>query len=291
VRDKRMINPSKARVSYWGEQIVVALMILASPGVALYARGGNRIQSIATSPNGKATASPDVRITSVKALPLLRDKAKTEIEIRWTAQVPRFTTLDEFDVLLEVHYSDESRAVTQNRQLKSSARAILLALATHPRPGSTAVLKYFKASVNVRFRVTSSVAVVKQVPGEQTDSVRVAAAAPDATRPQVFITAAKLVPQGCASGNQCLDVKWTAACPRNITITEFTASVDAQHKDGTQTAYSRTFDGHDRQARLHAGPKNVEVESMKVSLVTSFSLLDTKTVVSEGTFSIDTLQG
>jgi hypothetical protein len=256
--------------------IVVLITRLALPAPALDGREQKQIQSQA--------AAPDVQITQVKALPAIKDKATTEVEIRWTAQVPRLTTLDEFDVLLEVHYSDGSRGVARSKQLKSTARAILLALATHPRPNSAAVLKDFKASVNVRFRIASSFAVVHQVVASQSDGVR-ASGSSSASQPEVSITTAKLLTQGCSTGYQCVDVKWTAAAPRKITINEFTASVEALHKDGTQTTESRTVAGHDRQARLQAGPDNVEVNSMKVSLVISFSLLDSKTAVKKGTFS------
>jgi hypothetical protein len=200
------------------------------------------------------------------------------------------TTLDEFDVLLEVHYTDGARGVARNKQLKSTSRAILLSLSTHPRPNSTAVLKDFKASVNVRFRIASSLNVVQQVAASQGDSVRGSSGFSSGTQPEVVVTAAKLVTQGCSTGYQCVDVKWTAAVPRNIIISEFTASIDALFKDGTQTTDSKTVGGHNRQARLQAGRANLEVNSMKVSLLTSFSLLDSKTAVREGTFSIDSLK-
>ena len=77
-------------------------------------------------------------------------------------------------------------------------------------------------------------------------------------------------------------MKWTAVSPRNITINEFTVSVDALHRNGTRSADSKTVSGTDRQARLSAGAGGAEVESFKLNLLTSFSLLDTKTVVKEG---------
>lgn len=308
MRDKTMTNPTQLRAGHIASAArhpagrllrlrrlrsqalaIVALMILALqmrlvlPALAFDAREQKQIQPQA--------ALPDVQITQVKALPALKDRATTDVEIRWTAQVPRLTKLDGFGVLLEVRYSDGSRSVARNQQLKSTARAILLSLATHPRANSNAVLKDFKASVHVRFRIASSFAVVQQVADSQSDSVGASSGSSSATQPEVFITTAKLVTQGCSSGYQCVDVKWTAAAPRNITISEFTATVDALHKDGTQTTDSKTVGGQDRRARFQAGPANVEVNSMKVSLLTSFSLLDSKTAVREGTFSIDSLKG
>jgi len=300
MRDKRMSNPSQPRAGHISSAarrragrllrrphgqllaIVAMMMRLALPALAFDALEPKQIQPQA--------APPDVQITQVKALPALKDKATTEVEIRWTAQVPRLTTLDEFDVLLEVRYSDGSRGVARNQHLKSTARAILLSLAAHPRQNSAAVLKDFKASVNVRFRIASSFAVVQQVAASRSDGVRASSGSSSASQPQVFITTAKLVTQGCSSGFHCVDVKWTAVAPRKITINEFTASVDALHKDGTQTTDTRTVGGQDRQTRLQAGSR-IEVDSMKVSLVTSFSLLDSKAAVREGAFSIDSLKG
>lgn len=301
MRDKTMSNSSQHRAGYIASSVrrqaglllrrsnrrqlaTLALAIwLLVPASALGARAQKLIQPEA--------APPDVQITQVKAVPVSKDKINTDVEIRWTAQVPRLTTLDEFDVLLEVRYSDGSRGVARNQQLKSTARATILSLATHPRQSSTAVLKDFKASINVRFKITSSFAVVHQVAASQSDGVRGSSGSSSGRQPEVIVTAAKLVTEGCPIGFQCLDVKWTAVAPRNITISEFTASIDALHKDGTQTRDSKTVGGLDRQARLQAGRANVEVNSMKVSLLTSFSLLDSKTAVREGTFSIDSLRG
>jgi hypothetical protein len=297
MRDKTMSNPSQRRAgrparapgqlvrrSYTQPLAALALAIrLLLPASALGAREQNQLRAQA--------APPDVQITRVKTLPVLNDKATTDVEIRWTAQVPSLTTIDEFDVLLEVHYSDGSRGAARNQQMKSTARATILALATHPRQNSTAVLKDFRASINVRFRITSSFSVVHQIAASQSDGGRHSSGSSSGSQPEVIVTAAKLVTQGCSAGYQCVDVKWTAAAPRNMTISEFKASVDALHKDGTQTTDSKTVGGQDRQARLQAGRVNVEVNSMKVSLLTCFSLLDSKTAVREGTFSIDSLRG
>jgi len=234
-------------------------------------------------------SSPDVQITQVKGLSAQNDRTTTDVEIRWTAQVPRLTTIDEFDVLLEVRYSDGSKGAARSQQLKPSARAAILALATHPRQNGTAILKDFKAAVKVSFRVASSCAVIQQVAAAQSIAVR--PPSNSGSQPEVSITAARLFTQGCLTGQQCVELKWTAAVPRNINITDFTAGVEALHADGTKTTDSKTVSNQERQARLQAGPSNVEVISMRVNLLTSFSLLDSKTAVKEGAFSFDSLKG
>jgi len=293
MRDKRMRDTSQRRtadiasasrrpteilsaVPHIRALAIIGLIIrVALPALALDGREQFQPQA----------ALPEIQITQVKALSPVKQASKTEVEIRWTAKVPRLTTLDEFDVLLEVHYSDGSRGVARNQQLKPTSRAILLSLATHPRANSTAVLRDFKASVSVRFRIASSFTVVHQVITSQSESVHASSGSSSASQPAVFITAAELVTQGCSPGYQCVDLKWTAAAPRRITINQFTASVDALHKDGSQTTDSRTVGAEDHQARLQVGLDNIEVNSMTVSLVTSFSLLDSKTAVKKGTFS------
>jgi hypothetical protein len=268
----RMLNGQRIR-----PLTAIALLtwaVVQSQAIELREPGG--IQPQAT--------TPDVQITQVKALPALGGAATTDVEIRWTAQVPRFITLDDFDVLLDVRYSDGSRGAAQSQQLKPFARAAILKVATHPRQNGSAIVKDFKATVKVRFRTTSSFAVLQQVTRPD-DSVRTSAGSSSASRPEVFITAAKLIAQGCPSGQQCVDVRWTAAAPHNITISEFVASIEALHKDGTQTTDSKTVSGQDRQTRLQAGPSGVDISSMKVSVLTSFSLLDSKSAVKEGSFS------
>src|SRR5262245_883227 len=233
-------------------------------------------------------APPDLQITQVKVLPS-PGRATTDVEIRWTAQVPRLTTIDEFDALLDVRYSDGFKAAAHSDQLRSSARAAILTLATHPRQNSTAVLKDFKATLKVRFRIAGSFAVVQQV-SAQGDGVRGLSGSSSTSQPEVFITAAKIA-QGCSTSEQCVDVKWTAAAPRNMSISEFAVTVNALHKNGTHTTDSRTVGGQDRQVRLHAGPASLDVSSIKVTLLTSFFLLDSKAAVKEGSFSIDSLKG
>jgi hypothetical protein len=234
-------------------------------------------------------AAPDVQITHVKGLSALNDRMTTDVEIRWTAQVPRSTTIDEFDVLLEVRYSDGSKGTARSHQLKPSARAAIVALATHPRQNANAILKDFRAAVKVSFRIAAASAVVQQVTASQSTGVRPPSGT--SSHPEVSITATRLFTQGCSTGRQCVDLKWTVTAPRNIFITEFTASVEALHADGMKSTDSKTVSNQERQARLQAGPANVGVNSMRVSLLTSFSLLESKTAVKEGTFSFDSLKG
>ena len=226
-------------------------------------------------------ATPDLQITQVKALSASTANA-TDVEIRWTAQVPRLTTIDGFDVSLEARYSDGSKSAARSEQLRPSARSAILQVATHPRPNSNATVKGFKVTVKARFKIASSFTVSQQVAAAQGNSFRATAGSSGASQPEVFITLARLVTQGCTQGKQCVDVKWTAVSPRNITINGFTVNIDALHKDGTRSADSKTVSGTDRQARLSAGASGSEVESFKLNLLTSFSSLDTKTVVKEG---------
>ena len=227
-------------------------------------------------------APPDLQITQVKALSASTATATTDVEIRWTAQVPRLTTIDGFDVSLEVRYGDGSKSAARSEQLRPSARSAILQVATHPRQNSNATVKGFKVTVKARFKIASSFTVSQQVAAAQGNSFRATAGSSSASQPEVFITLARLVTQGCPQGKQCVDVKWTAVSPRNITINEFTVNIDALHKDGTRSADSKTVSGTDRQARLSAGASGSEVESFKLNLLTSFSSLDTKTVVKEG---------
>ena len=295
MRDKKMRNQTKNRtrliatlaacltglpcVRSLAALAFVVRLVVPSPGFDL--RDQKQIQNQA--------ASPDVQITQVKGLSAVNDRATTDVEIRWTAQVPRSTTIDEFDVLLEVRYSDGSRGAARSQQLKSSARTAILALPTHPRQNRNAILKDFKAAVKVSFKIASSFALVQQVAAAQSSVVR--SAPGSSNQPEVSITATRLFTQGCSTGQQCVDLKWTATAQRNITITDFTAGVEASRRDGTKITDSKTVSNQERQARLQAGPANVEVISMKVSLLTSFSLLDSKTAVKEGTFSFDSLKG
>jgi hypothetical protein len=227
-------------------------------------------------------APPDLQITQVKALSASTATATTDVEIRWTAQVPRLTTIDGFDVSLEARYSDGSKSAARSEQLRPSARSAILQVATHPRQNSNATAKGFKVTVKARFKIASSFTVSQQVAAAQGNAFRATAGSSSASQPEVFITLAKLVAQGCPQGKQCVDVKWTAVSPRNITINGFTVNIDALHKDGTRSADSKTVSGTDRQARLSAGANGSEVESFKLNLLTSFSSLDTKTVVKEG---------
>lgn len=254
----------------------VLVMTLALPSEALNLREQKQIQS---------PASPlDLQITQVKALPVLNDRITTDVEIRWTIQVPRLTTIDEIGVLLEVRYSDGSKGAARSQQLKPSARAAILSLATHPRQNSTAILKDFKAAVKLGFRVASTLAVVQQIASSQGDSAPPSSGSSSGGQPEVLITTARLGTQGCLAGTQCVDVKWTASSPRTIAISEFTITVEARHKDATQTTDSRTVGGQDRQVRLQAGSANLEVSSMKVTVLVSFSLLDAKTAGKDGVF-------
>lgn len=261
---------------------ITLIMWFATRSLAFDARDQKQAQ-----PQG---APPDLLITQVKALSVSTASATTDVEIRWTAQVPRLTTIDGFDVTLEVRYGDGSKSAARGEQLRPSARSTILQVATHPRQSSNATVKNFKVTVKARFKIASSFTVAQQVNATQGNSFRATAGSSSASQPEVFITAAKFVAQGCPQGQQCFEVKWTAASPRNITISQFTVSVDALHKNGTHSADSKTMSGTDRQTRLSAGASGSEIESVKLNLLTSFSLLDSKIVVKEGALAQDSAE-
>jgi hypothetical protein len=253
---------------------ITLMMWLVAKSLAFDARDQKLVQ-----PQG---APPDLQITQVKTLAAFKDRATTDVETRWIAQVPRLTIIEGFDLILEARYSDGSRSAARSDQLKASARSAILQLATHPRSNSSAILRDFKVTLRARFKIASSFTVAQQVKATQGDSVRSVAGSSSASQPEVFITSAKLAAQGCPSGQRCVDVKWTAVAPRNITINEFMVSVDVLRNDGTRNADTKTASGQDRQARLQAGPTGPEINLIKVSLLTSFFSLDSKTVVKEG---------
>jgi hypothetical protein len=253
---------------------LVVVLGLAARSLAIDSRHQEQAQ-----PSG---APPDLQITQVRPLAPLSSNATTDVEVRWTAQVPRLTTLEEFDVVLEVRYTDGSRFAARSEHLKPSARSAILQVATHPRQKGKAVLKDFKATVKANFRIASSFTVAQQLTVTQPGSFRARAGSSSASQPEVYITAATLVAQGCSPGRQCVDLKWNASTPRNITITEFTASLDARHKNGTHRADSKTVSGTERQARLSIPADGSEVESFKLNLLIRFYSLDSKTVVKEG---------
>jgi hypothetical protein len=270
---RKNVNNRTRFIAQYGHPAVVAVTLiiwLAAKSPAVDAR------------QQPAGVPPDLQITQVKALAASSAAATTEVEIRWTAQVPRLTTIDGFDVSLEARYSDGSKSAARSEQFRPSARSAILQVAVHPRQNSNATVKGFKVTVKARFKIASSFTVSQQVSAAQASSFRATAGSSSASQPEVFITLAKLAAQGCPQGRQCVDVKWTAVSPRNITINEFTVNIDALHKDGTRSADSKTVSGTDRQARLSAGASGSEVESFKLNLLTSFSSLDTKTVVREG---------
>ena len=225
---------------------------------------------------------PDVQITQVRSLDSPIAGANKAVEIRWTARVPQLTTIVAFDVVLKVRYSDGSRSTVRREQLKPSTRTTILEVSANRR--SVAVLKDYRASVKARFSTASTLTVRQLVSAGHGEDARGVAGSSSAHQPEVFITAAKLADQGCTPGRRCVDVKWTADVPRNITINEFTVSVDALQENGASVRDSKTVGGVDRQVRLQPGPINSKITSIKVSLLTTFSSSDFKTMVKEGAF-------
>jgi len=228
-----------------------------------------------------AQAAPfDLQITQVARLAAAGPQANAEVEIRWTARVPRSTTIDAFDVLMEVRYSNGERASVRGDALKATARSVTLQVAAHPKANRTATLKEFHVSLRARVRTIASLTVVQQVAPNGSGTRR--AGTSSAGQPAVFIIEARLTPD-CAAGRQCIDVRWEANAPRSITIEGFTVSAEADARDGAHQTDSKTAGATERQARL-AIARGAEIASLKVTLVASFSALDSQTVVRDGSF-------
>jgi len=228
-----------------------------------------------------AQAAPfDLQITQVARLAAAGPQANAEVEIRWTARVPRSTTIDAFDVLMEVRYSNGERASVRGDALKATARSVTLQVAAHPKANRTAALKEFHVSLRARVRTLASLTVVQQVAPNGSSTRR--AGTSSAGQPTVFITEARLTPE-CAAGRQCIDVRWEANAPRSITIEGFTVSAEAIARDGAPQTDSKTAGATERQARL-AIARGAEIASLKVTLVAGFSALDSQTVVRDGSF-------
>ncbi|HKQ06452.1 MAG TPA: hypothetical protein VJ464_15060 [Blastocatellia bacterium] len=107
----------------------------------------------ADAPARPPQAAPlDLQITQVTRLAQANPQAATDVEVRWTARVPQATTLDGFDVLLEVRYSDGARASARGDALKATARSVTLQVASHPKANPAAALKTFHVSLRARFK-------------------------------------------------------------------------------------------------------------------------------------------
>lgn len=230
-----------------------------------------------------SAAGLDLQISQVNKLPALDDGKTTEIEVRWTVQVARFVALDSFEVTLEVSYSSGARAVVTSGRLKPSARTSILEVPARSRAQANAEPKGFKAAVKASFKSISSVIVIRRFETAQPGR------APSGGDPVAFpleldITEARAASHGCPSGQGCVDVKWMASAPRNITIDEFIVTLETTHKDGSQRSASRNAAGSERRARISVGAIASEIMSMKVSLRTDFFSTASKTVTREGAF-------
>src|SRR5262249_37532458 len=228
-------------------------------------------------------AAPDLQITHVCAVTSSDDNAVSDIQISWTALVPKQTLIESFDVLLEVRYSDGSRNVVRSDQLKSSARSMIFQMPSHPRQLTRVSLKDYRAVLRANFRVASTLSVTREVAASQEESSREVAGSSSSTQPEVFITRARLI--SCSQDRHCVELKWTAGAPRNVAIHHFIAMIDAVLKDGTHTVDSRKVGGSTREARLHLAHPDSRVASISVSLLTNFSAFDSKTAIREGPFS------
>lgn len=254
----------------------IALIVwLATPAVALKASGHSY----------PLTGAPDIHITQIRRLPALAGGAAAEIEIRWTALVPRFTTINGFEVTLEVRYSDGSKNAVSSDLLRASDRTVVLRVPTRPKRSGDAVLKEFKAGVTTRFKSSSSFTLSREFQSAGQAGKADSPAASDGTFPKVAITNARVTIRQCPAGRQCIYVRWTASAPPHITISDFGVNIDVVRGNGSQMVASKTVVGSDRQARLSVEENSGSgILSFKVGLTTNFSLSHSRTIVKEGAF-------
>ncbi|HWP42958.1 MAG TPA: hypothetical protein VNO14_06975 [Blastocatellia bacterium] len=226
----------------------------------------------------------DLQITRVSKLPALGDSKATEVEVRWTAQVPRAITLDGFEVTLEVSYASRPKAIVTSGRLKPSARTSILKLPPHTGQQSSAEPSGFKASVKASFRAARSATVTSEFEAAQPGRPRAGRGETSGPPFELAITEARVTAQDCPPGQACVDVKWTANAPRNITIDEFAVTIETRHKDGSRRTASRLASGSDRRARITIGAASSEITSMIIGLQTGFFSADSKTVTRQGSF-------
>jgi hypothetical protein len=230
-------------------------------------------------PTLRVLKNSELQITGIRRLATTEDAPMSEIEIRWTTLTPRPATIDGFDAALEVHYSDGLTSLVTSGGIKASSRAVVLRVPTHSRPGRGALLKEFKGTIKARIKSSSSFSLSRECGGQlqildQSDSDR-----GTVNHPEVSIHEARIGSRGA------VDVKWTASAPRNITITAFNVNVDAVLKDGRFVSGSAAARGWSRHVKLLIErPDDSPVACMKVSLITWFFSIETKTAVKEGTF-------
>jgi hypothetical protein len=229
------------------------------------------------------SAGIDLQISQVNKLPALDDGKAIEIEVRWTVQVMRPFLLDSFEVTLEVSYASGARSVITSGRLKPSARTCIFEVPTPSRAEAFTGPKGFKAAVKASFRSISSVIVIREFDTAQ--QVRASAGGqPGASPLELEVTRARATSQGCPPGQGCVDVKWAASAPRNITIDEFIVTLETTHKDGSRKSASRNLPGSERRARISVGTIASEIASIKVSLQTDYFSSESKTVTREGFF-------
>ncbi len=228
---------------------------------------------------------PDLHITRVRRLAAIGVAATAEIEVRWTAQVPRLTVIDGFDAGLEVFYTDGSKNSFSSNSLRPSARTAIFKVPTHPRQSGTADLKRFKASIRINFKITSRLTLTHEFTVEpQTGRLQSKSGRSSGDPIEISIAEARLTNQGCASGEQCIDVKWTATAARNLSFTGFEVKAEALHKDGARRSASASTGGTGRQTRLTLKSGGSAVTSASISLFAGMASSDSVTITQDGAF-------
>gem|GEM_PF-5521711 len=98
-RPRNLSQPKRAGIDRAAGRLVDGQLIRPLTAIVLLAWLVGQAQAIELpGPKGiqPQATPPDVQITQVKTLPA-SSAATTDVEIRWTAQVPRLITLDDFE--------------------------------------------------------------------------------------------------------------------------------------------------------------------------------------------------
>jgi hypothetical protein len=229
---------------------------------------------------------PEVRITRVTQLEMSADPARAEFDVSWIVLVPTGTTLEGFNVRLEVVYGSGSRQ-TARATLARGARTTRLSL-LRPAPGARA--QHFFASVTTRFRsvLPNPVTLTRAfdlVSGTATGSAAISAG--PASGRSSGVKAEIIAARPCDGSGECYEVAWRAMpLSRQITILDFTLGIDLRYEDGAQTRAQANAGGEARTARLAVdGPGEARAKTLRATLMTNLAVSDAQTVTRSGVFN------
>jgi len=237
----------------------------------------------ADSPADDAKGVPSIHITQIRSLPAPVNNLSAEIETRWIARIPKRALIQNFQVLLEVRYSDGSQSSAHSDILKASTRSAILRVPAHSAQNSNAILKEFKARVKAMFKMASSFTIVREVAGSQfrTSASAFASAAGAAAKAAItFVNTS----DSCSDGQPCLEVRWTIKAGRNVILNDFIVTADVLHANGDRSTHTRAAASSERQTRFNISAPSSEVKSVAIALLTNFYFTDSATAMKEGAF-------